>query len=110
MRTSWRVAPVAALGQFVLVTISFGILMHAHLVSDFSVVNVWQNSHSLIPTLYKVSGVWGNHEGSMMLWLFILSLFSALVAIFAGNLPATLKANVLAVQGWISRLSSSSSF
>ncbi len=96
------VAPVAALGQFALVTIAFGVLMHAHLVSDFSVVNVWQNSHSLIPTLYKVSGVWGNHEGSMMLWLLILSLFSALVAIFGGNLPASLKANVLAVQGWIS--------
>ncbi|HWU62455.1 MAG TPA: heme lyase CcmF/NrfE family subunit [Ensifer sp.] len=96
------VAPVAAIGQFILVTIAFGILMHAHLVSDFSVANVWENSHSLIPTLYKVSGVWGNHEGSMMLWLFILSLFTALVAVFGGNLPATLKANVLAVQGWIS--------
>ena len=96
------VAPVAALAQFGLVVFSFGVLAYAHLVSDFSVANVWENSHSLVPTLYKFSGVWGNHEGSMMLWLLILSLFSALVAVFGGNLPQTLKANVLAVQGWIS--------
>jgi cytochrome c-type biogenesis protein CcmF len=96
------VAPVAALTQFALVAFSFGVLAYAHLVSDFSVANVWQNSHSMVPVIYKFSGVWGNHEGSMMLWLLILSLFSALVALFGGNLPATLKANVLGVQGWIS--------
>src|SRR6267154_3347515 len=69
--------------------------------SDFSVVNVFENSHSLKPLIYKISGVWGNHEGSMLLWVLILSLFGALVALFGGNLPARLKANVLAVQSWI---------
>src|SRR3546814_18363402 len=54
------------------------------------------------PMIYQLSGVWGNHEGSMMLWLLILVLFSALVAVFGRNLPDTLRANVLAVQGWIS--------
>ncbi len=69
--------------------------------SDFSVANVWENSHSLKPMLYKITGVWGNHEGSMLLWVLILTFFSALVGAFGGNLPATLRANVLAVQGWI---------
>ena len=71
------------------------------MVSDFSVLNVWENSHSKMPDLYKFTGVWGNHEGSMLLWLLILTFFSALVAAFGNNLPASLKANVLAVQGWI---------
>ena len=97
-----NIAPVAAITLFVLVLFSFGVLVNAHLVSDFSVVNVWENSHSLVPTLFKISGVWGNHEGSMLLWLLILTFFSAMVAIFGRNLPLSLKANVLAVQGWIS--------
>ncbi len=92
----------AALLLFVLVAGAFAALTYAHMTSDFSVKNVWENSHSLVPLLFKFSGVWGNHEGSMMLWLIILALFTALAAIFGGNLPATLKANVLAVQGWIS--------
>ena len=62
---------------------------------------MFENSHSLKPLIYKITGVWGNHEGSMLLWVLILSLFGALVAAFGGNLPATLKANVLAVQSWI---------
>ena len=92
--------PVAVSG-FALVALSFLGLTAAYLLSDFSLVNVWQNSHSLKPTLYKVTGVWGNHEGSMLLWVLILSLFGALVALFGTNLPATLRANVLAVQGCI---------
>jgi cytochrome c-type biogenesis protein CcmF len=62
---------------------------------------VFENSHSLKPLVYKITGVWGNHEGSMLLWVLILSLFGALVAAFGGNLPARLKANVLSVQSWI---------
>ena len=69
--------------------------------SDFSVLNVFENSHSAMPLVYKFTSVWGNHEGSMLLWVLILALFGALVAAFGGNLPATLKANVLAVQSWI---------
>ncbi|MFD1746527.1 heme lyase CcmF/NrfE family subunit [Rhizobium helianthi] len=95
------IAPPASVLLFVLVSISFLALTWAYAVSDFSVRNVWENSHSLMPMIYKLSGVWGNHEGSMMLWLLILALFSALVALFGKNLPDTLKANVLAVQGWV---------
>ncbi|WFU13395.1 heme lyase CcmF/NrfE family subunit (plasmid) [Rhizobium sp. CB3090] len=96
------IAPVGAVVMFALVAFSFGVLTYAYVVSDFSVLNVWENSHSLMPLIFKISGVWGNHEGSMMLWLLILVLFSALVALFGRNLPDTLRANVLAVQSWIS--------
>jgi cytochrome c-type biogenesis protein CcmF len=92
--------PVAVAG-FALVALSFAALTMAYVQSDFSVANVWENSHSLKPMLYKVTGTWGNHEGSMLLWVLILTLFGALVAVFGSNLPATLRANVLAVQGWI---------
>lgn len=91
----------AALTQFGLLSISFGCLTAAYVMSDFSVANVWQNSHSAKPMLYKVSGVWGNHEGSMLLWVLIVGLFGAAVAAFGRNLPDDLKANVLAVQASI---------
>jgi cytochrome c-type biogenesis protein CcmF len=87
--------------MFALVAFSFCVLTWAYVVSDFSVQNVWDNSHSLMPLIYKISGVWGNHEGSMLLWLLILVFFSALVAVFGRNLPGPLRANVLAVQAWI---------
>ena len=92
--------PVAVTG-FALVGLSFAALVHAYVVSDFSLWNVAENSHSAKPLLYKVTGVWGNHEGSMLLWVLILTLFGALVAVFGGNLPERLKALVLSVQGWI---------
>jgi len=95
------VAAPAAQMQFVLVAIAFVALTVAYVTSDFSVANVWQNSHSAKPLLYKISGVWGNHEGSMVLWVLILTLFGAAVATFGTNLPRQLKANVLAVQGSI---------
>ncbi|MGI2035329.1 heme lyase CcmF/NrfE family subunit [Rhizobium panacihumi] len=95
-------APVGSLVLFTLTAFAFGVLTWAYVVSDFSVKNVWENSHSLMPLLYKYTGVWGNHEGSMLLWLLIVTLFSALVVLFGKNLPETLKANVLAVQAWIS--------
>jgi cytochrome c-type biogenesis protein CcmF len=95
------VASPSALAQFLFVSIAAAGLVYAHVTSDFSVLNVVENSHSLKPLLYKITGVWGNHEGSMLLWVFILALFGALVALFGRNLPATLKSNVLAVQGWI---------
>ncbi|MBN9268817.1 MAG: heme lyase CcmF/NrfE family subunit, partial [Mesorhizobium sp.] len=92
--------PVALTG-FVLTALSFWALASAYANSDFSVASVWENSHSLQPMIYKITGTWGNHEGSMLLWVLILTFFGALVAIFGGNLPATLRANVLAVQGTI---------
>jgi cytochrome c-type biogenesis protein CcmF len=95
------VAGATALAQFAFVATAFAALTAAYVVSDFSVANVAENSNSAMPLLYKFTSVWGNHEGSMLLWVFILALFGALVALFGANLPATLKANVLAVQSWI---------
>src|ERR1700757_5399321 len=95
------VAGPAALAQFCFVAIAFAALIICYVRSDFSVLNVFENSHSAKPLVYKLSGVWGNHEGSMLLWVFILSIFGALVALFGANLPARLKANVLAVQSSI---------
>lgn len=92
--------PVAVTG-FALTALSFTALATAYAGSDFSVASVWENSHSLQPMIYKITGTWGNHEGSMLLWVLILTFFGALVAVFGSNLPATLKANVLAVQGMI---------
>src|SRR5882762_1376749 len=94
-------ADTTAVAQLVFVAFAFFALMHAYVTSDFSVLNVVQNSHSLKPLLYKVTGVWGNHEGSMVLWVLILSLYGAAVALFGGNLPPALRARVLAVQGMI---------
>ncbi|MGH6922211.1 MAG: heme lyase CcmF/NrfE family subunit [Propylenella sp.] len=95
------VADATPIVGFGLIVVAFAALTAAYVSSDFSVLNVWQNSHSAKPLLYKFTGVWGNHEGSMLLWVLILGLFGALVAIFGGNLPSTLRARVLAVQGWI---------
>jgi cytochrome c-type biogenesis protein CcmF len=75
--------------------------MTAYVTSDFSLQTVWANSHSAKPLIYKIAGVWGNHEGSMVLWVLILSLFGAAVATYGTNLPKELQANVLAVQGSI---------
>ena len=69
-----NVAPVAAITTFALIAMSFAVLASAYVRSDFSVLNVWQNSHSMMPLLYKFTGVWGNHEGSMLLWVLILAL------------------------------------
>ncbi len=91
----------AALAHFALVALSFAALTHAYVTSDFSVANVVQNSHSAKPMLYKISGVWGNHEGSMLLWVLILALCGAAVAVFGTNLPRELRARVLAVQGMV---------
>jgi len=96
-----RMAAPAALAQLSLIVIAFSALTHAYVTSDFSVQNVFENSHSAKPLLYKISGVWGNHEGSMVLWVLILSLFGAAVALFGDNLPLELKSRVLAVQGSI---------
>ncbi len=90
-----------AVAQFVLIAAAFAALIHAYVTSDFSVANVAENSNSAKPLLYKIAGVWGNHEGSMILWVFILALFGAAVALFGDNLPPSLRARVLAVQGMI---------
>ena len=96
-----EVAEPAAFAQLGLIALAFAALTYAYVTSDFSVENVWANSHSDKPLLYKISGVWGNHEGSMLLWVLILALFGAAVAFYGTNLPDSLRANVLAVQAGI---------
>ena len=91
----------AANGQTIFIAIAFAALTNAYVTSDFSLLNVAENSNTAKPMLYKVTGVWGNHEGSMLLWVLILALFGSAVAVYGRNLPATLKARVLAVQGMI---------
>ena len=96
-----RVGTLAALVQFALLLGAFAALMQAFAQSDFSVALVANNSHSAKPLIYKISGTWGNHEGSMLLWVLILALFGAMVAAWGGNIPPGLKARTLAVQGTV---------
>src|SRR5690606_13428039 len=96
-----RVAVPCAGTQLALVLAAFVALGIGYVTSDFSIANVWANSHSTKPLLYKITGVWGNHEGSMVLWVLILALFGACVAAFGANLPPMLKARVLSVQAMI---------
>src|SRR6201988_1535644 len=93
-------APIA-FAQFAFVATAFTALAICYVISDFSVLNVFENSNSQMPFIYRLTSIWGNHEGSMMLWVSILTFFGALVAVFGNNLPAVLKANALAVQAWI---------
>jgi cytochrome c-type biogenesis protein CcmF len=95
------VADPAALLQFLLIGIAFAALTYAFVTSDFSLKLVVENSHTDKPMLYKIAGVWGNHEGSLLLWVLALSGFGACAVLFGNNLPATLKARVLGVQGSI---------
>ncbi len=98
----WMALSVPAAGvSFVLTLMAFGALTIAFVTSDFSVALVAENSHSAKPLLYKVSGVWGNHEGSLLLWTLILTLYGALIAALGANLPDALRARTLAVQGMI---------
>jgi cytochrome c-type biogenesis protein CcmF len=95
------VARSTAIAQLLFAGLSFAALVTLHVTSDFSVLNVFENSHSAKPLIYKITGVWGSHEGSMLLWVSILALFGGLVAAFGNNLPPSLRAHVLAVQAWI---------
>jgi cytochrome c-type biogenesis protein CcmF len=95
------VGDATAPAQFLFVATAFAALVWCYVVSDFSVANVFENSHSAMPLIYKMTSAWGNHEGSMLLWVLILAFFGALVAAFGAKLPPTLKADVLAVQASI---------
>ncbi|MBX2805923.1 MAG: heme lyase CcmF/NrfE family subunit [Hyphomicrobiales bacterium] len=91
----------AAIGQLVFIAISFAVLTYAYVNSDFSLQNVTENSNSAMPLIYRFTATWGNHEGSMLLWVLILAIFGSAVAFFGGNLPVTLKARVLGIQGMV---------
>lgn len=99
---SWMLfSEPAAIAQCLLTGFAFTALVWAFATSDFSLRIVAENSHSLKPMLYKISGTWGNHEGSMLLWVQIVALFGATAALFGQGLPPTLKARVLAMQAAI---------
>jgi cytochrome c-type biogenesis protein CcmF len=96
-----RISFMAAFISFILVFLSFLSLTYAYVTSDFSVSLVAKNSHSLKPLIYKISGVWGNHEGSLLLWVLILTFYTAAVALFGRRLPLKLISLVLSCQGLI---------
>ncbi|MFZ4125094.1 MAG: heme lyase CcmF/NrfE family subunit [Rickettsiales bacterium] len=101
LRTANHLVKPAVTLQFMLVLAAFLALIHCYVVSDFSVLNVVENSHSAKPLLYKITGVWGNHEGSMLLWMLVLSFFGFLVAFFRAE-EVELKRVTLHVHGLIS--------
>ena len=99
-----RVATSSAMGLLVFVALAFGTLTYAFIVSDFSIMAVANNSHTLKPLIYKISGVWGNHEGSMLLWVLVLALYAALVA--GCSAAANGRPAALGVQGLLAAVSS----
>jgi cytochrome c-type biogenesis protein CcmF len=92
------VASGAAMGSFVFVALAFAALTYAFVSSDFSILDVADNSHTLKPMIYKITGVWGNHEGSMLLWVLVLAVYSAAIAVL-GRGGARLTSAALGVQG-----------
>ena len=92
----------AALGQFTFLLISFACLVNAFLTNDFSVLYVAQHGNTQLPTIYKISAVWGAHEGSLLLWALILATWTVAVSLFSRNLPAEVLARVLSVMGMVS--------
>ncbi|MFB9866824.1 heme lyase CcmF/NrfE family subunit [Vreelandella sulfidaeris] len=90
--------PMAA-GQFVFIAIAYACLTASYMLDDFSVANVANNSNSLLPWYYKFSAVWGNHEGSVLLWSFMLAGWGFAASLFTGNLPRDMVARVLGVLG-----------
>jgi cytochrome c-type biogenesis protein CcmF len=92
-------APALAVGQFIALGTAFGCLVWSSVTDDFSVLNIAENSHSLKPLIYKITGVWGDHEGSILLWCFILAICGAAVGVFGKNLPSSLRARVIGVLG-----------
>ncbi len=102
IRPWMQLAGPTAITQLAFVAVAFLALVRAFVTSDFSVAIVAQHSHSDMPMIYKVAGTWGNHEGSLLLWVLILNIFGGLVAMFGANLPPRLKARTLSVQALIS--------
>jgi len=96
------VARPAAQGQFVFVAIAFGCLAWSFVANDFSVLNVATNSNSQLPLHYRVAATWGSHEGSLLLWVLVLTIWSVGVTVFSRHLPEDVVARVLGVMGFIS--------
>jgi len=101
--SAWmRMARPAAQGQFVFVAIAFGCLAYSFLTNDFSVLNVATNSNSHLPLQYRFAATWGSHEGSLLLWVLVLTIWTVAVTVFSRHLPEDVVARVLGVMGFIS--------
>ena len=92
----------AAQGQFVFVAFAFGCLAWSFYSNDFSVLNVASNSNSRLPTAYRIAATWGSHEGSLLLWMLMLSIWMLAVSVFSRSLPEDMLARILGVMGLIS--------
>ncbi|HEV7633106.1 MAG TPA: cytochrome c biogenesis protein CcsA, partial [Steroidobacteraceae bacterium] len=102
-RDRWLAAVVPAVaGQFVLLALAFGCLVWSFVHNDFSVKLVAAHSNSALPVYYRVAGTWGNHEGSLLFWILVLSIWTVAVVIFSGHLPKRFAARVLGVLGLVS--------
>jgi cytochrome c-type biogenesis protein CcmF len=102
VRAFIAIARPAAQGQFVFVAFAFGCLTWAFVANDFSVAYVANHSNSALPVQYRVAGVWGGHEGSLLLWVQILTLWMVAVTAFSRNLPDEVVARILGVMGLVS--------
>jgi len=101
--SSWvEVAAPAALGQTLFIMISFACLTYAFLTDDFSVGYAARQSNTELPVMYKISSVWGGHEGSLLLWTMFLAMWSAAVALFSRAMPLIMRGRVIAVMGLVS--------
>ncbi|MHA7857888.1 MAG: heme lyase CcmF/NrfE family subunit [Henriciella sp.] len=98
-RRAMAFADRAAIAQAMFCVLAFVLLAHAFMISDFSVKLVATNSHTTKPMIYKFSGTWGNHEGSMLLWVMVMALFGAAMVWFGKTLPSGLRARAIAIQG-----------
>src|SRR6202021_4099676 len=106
---AWKAKPAwmavsrpAVTGQFVFVAMAFACLVYCFVNNDFSVLYVARNSNSQLPLFYKVTALWGAHEGSLLLWIMILSIWSVAVAAFSRQLPLSFSSRVLGVMGLVS--------
>ena len=96
-----KVNKVSANGLLGCILLSFFLLIYGHVTSDFSILNVVQNSHTTKPILYKISGVWGNHEGSMLLWILVLAIFNFFISRLYNNKNFIFISKTLQVQAFI---------
>ena len=102
-RPRWQaLAKPMALLQFALIVLAYAVLTHGAVTDDFSIKYIAGHSNSLLPMEYKVSAVWGGHEGSLLLWVLMLSGWTVAVAWFSKTLPLAMVARVIGVLGWVS--------
>ena len=96
-----KLIKVSVNGLLISSLISFFLLMYSHVISDFSLLNVFQNSHTTKPMLYKISGMWGNHEGSMLLWILVLTIFNYFIFKFYNKSNYKFVSKILETQAFI---------